>query len=108
MRFGRRWMPLRSLNVDVRRPDGRQVRVRVSVLPLLAQRKDIEPEEPTTVHAIDADQLEPPSALKDYLAQMTVAEPDGAVIRAAIFEPDLGRFLAGLDVHGPPRDPILV
>jgi hypothetical protein len=101
-------MAIRSLNLDVRRPDGRQVRVRIIVLPLVGVRKELETSVPSGVHAIDADQLEPPSALLGYLERLTAGEPDGAVLRAAIFEPDLGTLLDGLGAHPPPPDPIIV
>jgi hypothetical protein len=101
-------MPIRALNLEVCRPDGRCVGVRVSVLPIVGMRREFESDLPAAVHAIDADQLEPPTAFRAYLGRLTAAQPDRTVLKAAIFEPDLGSLLEALGVDGPPPDPIRV
>ena len=101
-------MAHRQLNLDVAWPDGRVVAVEVRVLPLVGLRREERERELAEVHAIDGDQLHSKEVFEAFLRSITTGEPNGGVVRAACFEPDLTKLLERVGVSGPPPSRIRV
>jgi hypothetical protein len=94
--------------LDVSWSDGRVVRVSLRGLPLvrsgagdgLGDRRGARPFNPEDAASM--------SALHKFLASVTRSAPDGAVVEAVGFEPDVDALLDLLEIEGPPPDVIAI
>ena len=106
-----------QIQLSVRWPDKRAVKVTVHIEPLVGDRLHLlrtedgveRVESAERIASIDSDQLESETVLLEFLAGLTRREADGATIEAVIFEPDVDRFLTLLGADdGPAPDPLVV
>ncbi|MFD8301518.1 hypothetical protein ACFV29_04035 [Streptomyces sp. NPDC059690] len=94
-----------TFNLEVRWPNGRQVRVRCRGIPLVSVLAD-EPGDKAS--AMDDQDVVSLAALNEYLKKVTRLAPNAGAVDVIGFEPTLFKLLELLNIEGPPPDSITI
>ncbi|MFC9594981.1 hypothetical protein ACFTUC_34975 [Streptomyces sp. NPDC056944] len=94
-----------TFNLQVRWPNGRQVRVRCRGIPLVAVLAEETGDEASAISDHD---VVSQAALHQYLKAVTRLAPDAGAVNVIGFENTLFKVLELLNIDGPPPDSITI
>ncbi|MFF3249108.1 hypothetical protein ACFYWY_36515 [Streptomyces sp. NPDC002870] len=94
-----------TVNLEVRWPNGRRVRVQCRSIPLVPVRADEVMADASAMEDQDVMSLD---AFHRYLRTATRLVPDAGVVEVVGFQPTLFKLLELLKIEGPPPNPISI